>query len=48
MKTYPFVQDVKGDPLCTICGKQVPCDLQGKHDVERHASKSIHADVKMS
>ena len=44
-KTYPFVREVRGDPykfLCTVCGRQVACDHQGKCDVERHIGKAMH------
>ena len=44
-KSYPFVREVKGDPykfLCTVCGRQVACDHQGKRDVERHAGNAMH------
>lgn len=44
-KTYPFILGVKGDPykfLCTVCQRQVACEHQGKHDVERHVGKTMH------
>ena len=44
-KTWPFVLEVKGDPykfLCTVCGRRVACDHQGKPDVERHIGKAMH------
>ena len=43
-KVFPFVREVKGDPykfLCTVCGRHVSCDHQGKRDIERHG-KAIH------
>ena len=42
---YPFVQEVKDNPhkfLCNICMRQVACDHQGKHDIERHMEKAMH------
>ena len=44
-KTYPFIAEVKGDPykfLCTVCQRQVACEHQGKHDVDRHIGKTMH------
>ena len=44
-KVFPFVREVKGDPykfLCTVCGRHVSCDHQGKRDVERHVGKAMH------
>ena len=50
LKVYPFVQEVKDNPhkfLCNICMRQVACDHQGKHDIERHMEKAMHqANVK--
>ena len=43
--TYPFIAEVKGDPykfLCTVCQRQVACEHQGKHDVDRHIGKTMH------
>ena len=45
LKVYPFVQEVKDNPhkfLCNICMRQVACDHQGKHDIERHMEKAMH------
>ena len=44
-KTYSFIAEVKGDPykfLCTVCQRQVACEHQGKHDVDRHIGKTMH------
>ena len=45
IKTFPFIREVKGDPykfFCTVCGRQVACNHQGRRDVERHVSKALH------
>ena len=45
IKAYPFIREVKGDPykfFGTICGRQVACNHQGRHDVERHVGKVLH------
>ena len=42
---YPFINEVKGDPykfFCSVCSRNVSCDHQGKRDVERHVSKTLH------
>ena len=42
---YSFINEVKGDPYnfyCSVCSLNVSCDHQGKRDVERHVSKTLH------
>ena len=44
-QTRPFIREVRGDAysfLCTICGCEVSCGHQGRHDVERHIGKAMH------
>ena len=56
IKAYPFIREVKGDPykfFGTICGRQVACNHQGRHDVEGkvlHQSnvKSLKAQLTLS
>ena len=42
---YPFINKVKGDPykfFCSVCSRNESCDHQGKRDMERHVSKTLH------
>ena len=44
-RKWPFVREVRGKPYlfeCTICNRQLGCEHQGQHDVERHISKEMH------
>lgn len=44
-KKWPFICEVQGKPYlfeCTICKRQVGCEHQGQHDVERHITTEMH------